>query len=244
MRRLLLAALLVAPATGGFAVAPEPGTVLVELFTSEGCSSCPPADALLPELARERTPGAIVVPLSEHVDYWDTPGWRDRFSSQVFTKRQETYARRLGVSSLYTPHLVVMGRTQVLGSDRRAARDAIASVPSDPSARVSARLVTRPGATRILAVHATWRDGVPADVLVAVTQDRATTRVSGGENTGRTLEHVAVVRSLLTVGAGTGAFSGEVPVNPMDPAVAEHVVVFVQERGAGAVLGATALVAR
>jgi hypothetical protein len=247
VRRLLVPFLLVTAATDGSggAVAPADAgarVVLVELFTSEGCSSCPPADGLLAELARERVPGVRVVPLSEHVDYWDGPDFRDRFSSVTFTRRQEAYARRLGVSSLYTPQLVVMGRAQVLGSDRRAAQAAIAAAPRDPPARVAARLV--PGAAagrRVLGVDATWPDAVPADVLVAVTQDRATTHVSGGENAGRTLEHVAVVRSLTVVGIGAGAFSGEVALGVSDLPTAGQVIVLVQERAGGPVLGATAL---
>jgi len=229
---------LIAAAADGASLAPAPANppaVVIELFTSEGCSSCPPADALLAELARERS----IVALSEHVDYWDGPDWRDRFSSPVFTRRQEAYARRLGVSSLYTPQLVVMGRAQVLGSDRRAARTAIAAVPTDPAVAVAAKLVARPGAAQAVAVTAKWRDGVPADVLVAVTVDRATTRVAGGENAGRTIEHVSVVRSLIVAGTGTGAFSGEVALTARDPTEAGHVIIFVQERGAGPVLGAT-----
>jgi hypothetical protein len=244
MGRLLTTILLVTTAADGSSLAPAPvdgiaPAVLVELFTSEGCSSCPPADALLAELARERR----VVALSEHVDYWDGPDWRDRFSSPVFTRRQEAYARRLGVSSLYTPQLVVMGRAQLLGSDRRAASTAIAEVPTDPTVHVAVRLLARPGATRVAVVDAKWREGVPADVLVAVTLDRATTRVAGGENAGRTLEHVSVARSLILVGAGTGAFSGEVALSRTDPSEGGHVIVFVQERGGGPVLGATILAA-
>jgi hypothetical protein len=247
VRHLLVLILLVTATTDGSSPALAPAAasspvVLVELFTSEGCSSCPPADALLAELARERAHGIRVVPLSEHVDYWDGPDWRDRFSSPAFTRRQEAYARRLGVSSLYTPQLVVMGRAHVLGSDRRAAQAAIAAAPRDPSARVAARLVPDAHARRIVGVDATWRDGVPADVLVAVTRDRATTHVAGGENAGRTLEHVAVVRSLTVIGAGAGAFSGEVALSPTDPGTAGQVIVFVQERDGGPVLGATALV--
>jgi len=240
MSRLLVAVLLLTSASHGAgpAVAPTDEVVVVELFTSEGCSSCPPADALLAELAGERATGFRVVALSEHVNYWDGPDWRDRFSSPLFTQRQKAYAKRLGLSSVYTPQLVVAGRTNALGSDRRAAQAAIAAAAREPSGRVTARIV--PGATAELsiAVDATWTDGVPADVLVAVVQDRATTKVSGGENAGRTLEHVAVARSLTVVGSGAGAFSGKVTVRPMDAAHGSHLVAFVQEPEGGPVHGA------
>lgn len=244
MSRLLVPVLLLTSASHGSGPAVAPpveAVVVVELFTSEGCSSCPPADALLAKLAGERTTGIRVVPLSEHVDYWDGPDWRDRFSSPVFTRRQEAYAHRLGLSSVYTPQLVVAGRTNALGSDRRAARAAIAAAAREPSGRVAARIVPGTAAELSLAVDALWLDGVLADVLVAVVQDRATTRVTGGENAGRTLEHVAVLRSLTVVGSGAGAYSGRVTVGPTHAANGGHVVVFVQEREGGPVHGATTL---
>jgi len=243
MSRLLVPVLLLISAShgAGTAVAPTVELVVVELFTSEGCSSCPPADALLAELAGERTTGIRVVALSEHVDYWDGPDWRDRFSSPLFTRRQQAYAHRLGLSSVYTPQLVIAGRTNALGRDRRAARAAIVAAAREPSGHVTARIVPAAAAELSIAVDATWPDGVPADVLVAVVQDRATTNVSGGENAGRTLEHVAVVRSLTVVGSGTGTFSREVTVRPMDAAHGGHLVAFVQEREGGPVHGATTL---
>jgi hypothetical protein len=243
MSRLLVPVLLLTSAShdAGTAVAPIAEPVVVELFTSEGCSSCPPADALLAELAGERTTGTRVVALSEHVDYWDGPEWRDRFSSPLFTRRQEAYAKRLGLSSVYTPQLVVAGRINALGSDRRAAQAAIEAAAREPSGRVTARIVPGAGAELSVAVDATWPRSVTADVLVAVVQDRATTKVSGGENAGRTLEHVAVARSLMVVGSGAGAFSGTVVVRRMDAAPGAHLVVFVQEREGGPIHGATML---
>lgn len=240
MSRLLVPALLLISSShgSGAAVAPSVEPVVIELFTSEGCSSCPPADALLAELAGERTTGIRVIALSEHVDYWDGPEWRDRFSSPLFTRRQQAYAKRLGLSSVYTPQLVVAGRINALGSDRREVQAGIAAAARGPSGRVTARIVPGAASELSVAVDATWPDGVPADVLVAVVQDRATTKVSGGENAGRTLEHVAVARSLTVVGSGKGAFSGKVTAPPVNAATAGHLVVFVQERDGGPVHGA------
>ena len=213
--------------------------VLVELFTSEGCSSCPPADAFLARLVNERASGIRVVALSEHVDYWDDLGWRDRFSSPVFTRRQEAYAHRLRLSAVYTPQLVVAGRIDALGSDERAARSAIAAAAREPSGRVDARIVAREAAELGVVVHATWGGGVAADVLLAVVQDRATSQVARGENAGRTLDHVAVVRWLSVVGSGAGAFSGRATVPRADAPGAGRLVVFVQEPDGGPVHAVT-----
>ena len=112
--------------TGSQTGATVPATpVVVELFTSEGCSSCPPADALLQRLAAAGQDGVRVIALGEHVDYWDRLGWKDRFSSGELTARQRTYASRFNIDSIYTPQMVVDGRTEFVGSDASAARSAI-----------------------------------------------------------------------------------------------------------------------
>jgi hypothetical protein len=207
--------------------------VLVELFTSEGCSSCPPADALLARLVRDQpVPGARVIALGQHVDVWDELGWKDAFSSASFTRRQQAYVRSLGLSGAYTPQLVVGGRLQSVGSDERAARAAVAASARPADATIAARVTSAAGASPVLEVTARWEPGA-ADVVVAVVQDRATTRVARGENAGRTLDHVAVVRWMATVGGGTGSYEGRVPLQIPPAAGALRAVVFVQDRGAG-----------
>src|SRR4051794_37883402 len=110
------------------AVAAKPGAapptpIVVELFTSEGCESCPPADVLLQQLASTQpVAGAQIIPLSLHVDYWDQLGWKDRFSSALLTNRQRTYGARFNIDSVYTPQIVVDGRSELVGSDGAAAR--------------------------------------------------------------------------------------------------------------------------
>jgi hypothetical protein len=220
-------------AAGAEAGSPERSRVpvLVELFTSEGCSSCPSADALLMRLVRDQpVPGVQVVALAEHVDYWDHLGWRDPFSSSSFTERQSAYARRLG-ASLYTPQLVASGASHVVGSDERAVRAAIAAAAARVRGEVSARVVA--GAQGVLAVTARWPDGVEADIVVALVADHATSAVSRGENAGRTLEHVAIARRIAIGGSGTGSFSGQVALPA--GATADRAVVFVQERSGGRV---------
>ena len=120
-----LFAIALAISSGGVRAAP-PTPVIVELFTSEGCSDCPPADTLLEKLiATQPVPGAEIIGLGQHVDYWDRLGWKDRFSSAALTSRQQLYQARFGTESIYTPQMVVDGRAELVGSDATAARKAI-----------------------------------------------------------------------------------------------------------------------
>ena len=227
LRHLLVATALVALS----ASASDPGRapVLVELFTSEGCSTCPPADRLLERL----DPQAIV--LSEHVDYWDRLGWKDRFSSHVFTERQEAYARRFALDSPYTPQMVVDGAAQFVGSDARAAADEIGKAAARP--KVAIRLARSGTGIRI------GIDGAPnaSDIWLAVADNSASSQVAAGENKGHELHHVAVVRSLRKIGSlKRGApYGGEIALPA--GAAAQRVIVFLQESGQARVLGAAML---
>ena len=227
-----------APEGVALAQAPPAGTpVLVELFTSEGCSSCPPADRLLARLAAEQSvPGARVVPVSFHVDYWDRLGWKDAYSSAAFTERQGAYAARLGnAGRVYTPQMIVDGRKELVGSDERAARRAIEAAAKEPAALV--RVVPDgDGEFRVTAVGASG----PADVLLAVTEDPPASDVTRGENAGRKLTHVAVARELRILGAvdERGRFDGRARVAPPPPALGpRRVIAFAQDRASGRVLG-------
>ena len=185
--------------------------VLVELFTSEGCSICPPADALLARLVREQPiPGVEVVALSEHVDYWDSLGWKDRFSSSTFTDRQAGYAPLLSRGNVYTPQVVVDGRADVVGTDERGLRSASQRAAAEPHGTITAR---REGsALRIEAALPAHRG---AEVLLAAVEESAVSRVERGENAGRTLTHASVARSLARVGeTSAAAWSGRVELSP------------------------------
>ncbi len=226
-----------------------PVPVLVELFTSEGCSSCPPADEVLSRLAvSQPVPGALVIPLGEHVDYWDHLGWRDPFSSPQFSERQSDYAsRRFGADRIYTPQLVVNGRQELVGSDYAHAVAAIArearsqegadvAITPDGAGRVAIRVQIRQGTT----VHGA------ADVMLATTEDHLGSDVRRGENHGRHLDHVAIVRRLVGLGRVTASdpsfnAAPQLALDPAWRAADVHVVVFVQEHASGRVLGAARL---
>jgi hypothetical protein len=168
--------------------------IVVELFTSEGCSSCPPADALLRVLKHQR-PDLLV--LDFHVDYWNSLGWRDPFSSAEATARQQAYASALG-SEVYTPQLVVGGTQQMVGSDRDAVASALASAMA-PS--VTVNLVKTEGT---VSVDVGAGSGMATLWLVGF-DDQHTTNVGRGENSGRTLTEVNIVRSIAAVGNWNGA---------------------------------------
>jgi hypothetical protein len=242
-------------AAAGFAGAQTPPPagpvpVLVELFTSEGCSSCPPADDVLTRLvATQPVAGAQVIALGEHVDYWDHLGWRDAFSSATFSRRQTEYADRVfHGGSIYTPQLVVNGRQEVVGSDYRKAVAAISNAAKAGSRlRVSLTVDPATNAQRVAQLHIASADGTPlkdsAEVWLAIVENGLTTRVARGENGGRTLQHSAVVRTIRNVTVipgGSSNWSGSTPVTlaPDWNRSATRLVAFAQDRANRQVLGA------
>ena len=175
---------------------PKP-SVLVELFTSEGCSSCPPADQVLTLLGHEpAVPNVNIITLGFHVDYWDSRSWRDRFSSNLFTQRQQAYARGFKIDSTYTPQMVVDGSRELVGSNSGGAVDAIGKLAAQPKGAVA---VTLDGGQLHIKVS-----GLPehadSTVYLAVAEDKLASSVNGGENAGNKLEHSSVVRQLTSIG--------------------------------------------
>jgi hypothetical protein len=232
---VLICAFAMRPA-GAQAQAPKP--VLVELFTSEGCSDCPPADAFLSTLdSGQPVPGVQLIVLEEHVDYWDHDGWRDPFSSHQFTVRQSDYAERMRLASPYTPQMIVDGTYQFVGSDLRSAAKAFEGAQS--TAKVAIRLGPSQNENGVVRAQVET-DPVPAkaDLLVAMAANSGESQVLAGENRGRHLEHVAIVRSLTKLAKldEGRTFSREISVKSLpQPA---RLVVFIQERNEGKVLGA------
>jgi hypothetical protein len=188
------------PVTAG-SPPPDRVPIVVELFTSEGCSSCPPADAVLSRLANEQpVAGVEIIPLGLHVTYWDQLGWKDRASLGDATARQQEYGRVFGEDRIYTPQAVIDGRDELVGSDEAGMSRAIAKAATQPHAQVALSAAF----TRADAIVATLAvSGVP-DVkeklrtLLFVTEDGLTSIVTRGENGGRTLRHDAVVRRVST----------------------------------------------
>jgi hypothetical protein len=194
----LIVAVLVA--LGAFDAAPKI-PVLVELFTSEGCSSCPPADALLTRLLREQPIADVeIIPLSLHVDYWDHQGWKDPFGSKAFSSRQAAYSKIFG-AEIYTPQMVVDGRDEMNGSDEQAVRRVVREAASRPHLPLKVEARSMATSVRLsIDLPAAPADAEPIDVLVALTEDDLSSVVRRGENGGRTLSHVAVVRKLESLG--------------------------------------------
>ena len=220
----------------------EPVAV-VELFTSEGCSSCPPAETLLNELnaASLEADGPRVIALSFHVDYWDRLGWKDPYGDRRFSLRQRGYAARLEGGQSYTPNMVVNGSVSFVGSSRRTAQEAIAAALAAPvPVGVSAEVVSwEQDALQVAwAVEggATLPEG--AQLSVALVEDGIVSDIARGENRGRMLRHDAVVRAWASVDAGA---SGRTAVTLPEGMQAHRgaVVVLVQMPHTGVVLGAS-----
>jgi hypothetical protein len=220
--------------------------VLVELFTSEGCSSCPPADKLLAALEKEQpVPNANIIVLEEHVDYWDRQGWRDRFSSSQFTQRQNFYAPRLNFDDAYTPQMVVDGHSQFLGSDSSKALSAIRQAVEAPKIELSLSAPAIVGRQVSSSVAATpTGPALPHGDLYAVLVDpSASSEVKAGENGGRQLNHVSIARSFQRIGKLQDLGRGPIPFKisaPSDTAPDRmRLIVFAQLPDQGAVRGVT-----
>jgi hypothetical protein len=221
----------------------ERAPVLVELFTSEGCSSCPPADALLARLNHDQpVPGADIIVLEEHVDYWEDLGWHDRFSSHQFTDRQAAYAQRLHLEDGYTPQMIVDGTDQFVGNDSAHALRAIAQAAHTPKPALTLSPLTLDAGRISVSVSNASATSLPqADLYAALIETAASTQVLHGENGGRTLHHVSVVREMQKIGTSDELahplfFSLGVP---KDATLSNlRVIVFAQHPGQGAVVSA------
>ncbi len=185
---------------------------LIELFTSEGCSSCPPADALLAEIVHEaRREGKRIYPLSFHVDYWDYIGWQDPYASKSFSERQRGYAQALRNSRIYTPQMIVNGATEFVGSDRKKLRAALeAALAEAPPYTISLENITTSSAEWKFSYSVSELPN-QADIHVAVVERGLAQTVNRGENSGKRLTHENVVRAFATVNSRAGQISLKVP---------------------------------
>ncbi len=225
---LLTAAVTALAVSGAGARADEDQPVVVELFTSQGCASCPPADALMAELAKKED----VLPLALHVDYWDYIGWPDRFADPAFTHRQKAYAKAAGERMIYTPQMIVGGSDRVIGSRAMQVADLIQAHRETPHP-VDVDLHRT---DRGLRVEATAQAGTPGEMLIQLVTYTPHERVeiNGGENAGAVMNYVNIVRDWTVIGHwdGRGTWTSEVP--PVEGPGA----ILVQQPGPGAILGA------
>lgn len=212
------------------------GPWAVELFTSQGCSSCPPADALLGRLSMR----ADIVALAHHVDYWDYIGWRDPFASRETTERQRAYARVLKQRYVYTPEMVVDGIGHDTGRDRTPIEALLAKAQARSPRRATPTLSRSIGGPLIIALAAFPLEGRIADVTLAIYDRRHTTPVKSGENQGRMIENFNVVRQLERVDQWDGAKrSWTIPGDRIGPA--QGVAVLVQQADHGPMIGCNKL---
>jgi hypothetical protein len=220
--------------------------VVLELFTSEGCSSCPPADRLLQSLD-EKQPfsEADLIVLSEHVDYWNGDGWVDPYSSRLFSMRQRWYAEHFGLDSVYTPQIVIDGQKETVGGNAVEIRNDVEAVTRGQKIAVTLSNAVQAG--NRIQFHVSSADlpasAGPATVYVALAENKVQSNVSGGENGGRSLTHVAVVRAFAVVGTvkGGSSFSKDITI-PMPSGTASsgfRVVTFLQDDKSHKIVGAT-----
>jgi hypothetical protein len=245
----LLAVPLKSPAgSPGSSVNTAPSSVVVvELFTSEGCSSCPPADALLQQINLKQTAaGQLIAGISEHVTYWNGLGWKDPYSLPVFTDRQSVYASHLSPEGSYTPQMVLNGRYQFVGSDASALERAL----GEEARREHLELRIVSSATTAKGIDVkfafTGSSSKPLDIMAVLADDTDRSNVLRGENSGRQLQHVSVARSMTRV--ATVRDDGEHSVHLPFPegfstssGTGHHLILFAQEQRQGAILGATTI---
>ncbi len=217
--------------------------VLLELFTSEGCSSCPPADKLLGMLDHDQpVKGAELIVLSEHVDYWDHQGWKDPYSSRAVSQRQEDYDSRLGSGDVYTPQLIVDGGAQVVGSNWKAAEPAIVKSMQDPKVPLSLSATKDGPNIRVhIEAKAEGSSFPGGDVYLVTAADHAHSRVFSGENAGRAIDHVAVASSFRKVGklSAGSTFSKDVRVSMASDSQSgtTRLIAFLQDPATRRILG-------
>lgn len=228
MKTLAATALIVALSSAPALAQSRP--VVVELFTSQGCSSCPPADAFLGEIAAR----ADVIALAFHVDYWDYIGWKDPFASPQFTARQKAYVRAMGLRNPYTPQMVIDGSLDVVGSDRGRVLPQLASRPQSLSVSLERRNMDL-----VAILGGGTGEG---EVTAFAVQAQARTLARRGENAGKILAEAQIVRSIHPLGRWRGTKTEfRLPLVDL-PENTSQVIVIVQRDGPGAMLGATKLV--
>jgi len=230
----------------GYATPEAPVPILVELFTSEGCSTCPPADAMLERMDTQPIHGTQLIVLSEHVDYWNHDGWKDPYSSSSATARQNDYLRVLGLKTAYTPQMIVDGTNELQSGNPQQISQVFQKALS--AEKISIRITSlnveakSPAAVRGQVEVDGTSEKHNGDVYVAVALDRAESQVLRGENSGKHLTHVAVVQELKLISkfekGKNIAKDFELKLKPGTDPANLRIIAFVQESGPGRVMGA------
>jgi hypothetical protein len=219
-------------------VADSKGIAVVELFTSEGCSSCPPADELVARIQKEDNDKPVYI-LAFHVDYWNRLGWKDVFSSADYSKRQNEYANYLHLQSVYTPQIVVNGKTEFVGSEEGALRNAIkTNLQKTPAAQLTLN-VSAASQNQATIKYNTEGTDKNTTLLLAVLQKNAQTKVERGENGGRTLSHVQIVRKLQKLALNGNSGSANVALPQGFDTRSWEIIGFLQNTANGSVTGAS-----
>jgi hypothetical protein len=228
----------------------QPGhrAVLVELFTSEGCSSCPSADALLQQVnGRYSDSGQLIVGVSEHVTYWNSLGWSDPFSSPTYTERQNAYGQRFHLDSVYTPQMVINGQEQIVGSNSAGLLRAIRK--EDQMSQMDVHIASASLDGNILTLDFSVSGTIPgkgAEIYAILADDKTSSNVLRGENSGRTLSHVSVARTITRVANLQEATELTIRLPlvgyvQQSSHLGRHLILFAQAPGFGQVLGVDAL---
>jgi hypothetical protein len=213
---------------------PDDGFAVLELFTSEGCSSCPPADELMASIQKE-TKGEAVFIIAYHVDYWDRLGWKDVFSSPAYSDRQQQYGRWLNVSPIYTPQVVVNGKEQFVGSESSAIHKAITEqLKVKPGTTLTLQAIQGNGKLNLKYQATSIKSG--CRLMIALLQKSAQSHVGRGENQGRLLSHIQIVRKLQSevLSGGSGNSTIELPKDFNTQTW--EVLAFIQDQHNGAIL--------
>lgn len=211
------------------------GFALLELYTSEGCSSCPPADELLGKIQNEYKDKNVYV-LAYHVDYWDKQGWKDIFSNADFTKRQYDYAQFLGKEPIYTPQVIINGKTDYIGSQETSLRNGIKLALSKPAA-VDLSLETKQQNDKLslnYSINGTFKN---SHLLIAVVQKSAKSNVKRGENAHRVLSHYQIVQRLQTIDLKVAKGNSTITLPKNFNTQDFEIIGFVQDIKSGAILG-------
>ena len=206
--------------------------VVVELFTSQGCSSCPPADRLLAELATDTTIGPVI-PLAFHVDYWNYLGWEDPYSSEIWSDRQADYAGAFGASSLYTPQIVVQGKEQAIGSSKGEVLAAIHTISKSPRQEIQAHVVnldTHEVLVRAESGNDLEFDSNAVDYVLILFQKGERTKVVRGENAGQSLENKFIVRKMEKTAYTAGEVDMTLKYDGLDFPQKHGLVILLQNR--------------